>query len=56
MYNHNKAQQGKNRVHISWDILYGASDRGITTFYELDGKHEWQNRSSDKYVAKTSHI
>ena len=23
MNNHNKAQQIKNRVHISWDILYG---------------------------------
>ena len=23
MYNHNEAQQSKNRVHISWDILYG---------------------------------
>ena len=22
MYNHNKAQQSTNRVHISWDILY----------------------------------
>ena len=22
MYNHNKAQQSKNHVHISWDILY----------------------------------
>ena len=22
MYNHNKAQQSNNRVHISWDILY----------------------------------
>ena len=22
MYNHNKAQQSKNYVHISWDILY----------------------------------
>ena len=22
MYNHNTAQQSKNRVHISWDILY----------------------------------
>ena len=22
MCNHNKAQQSKNRVHISWDILY----------------------------------
>ena len=25
MYNHNKAQQSKNRVHISWDILYEPS-------------------------------
>ena len=25
MYNHNKAQQSKNRVHISWDILYNCS-------------------------------
>ena len=24
MYNHNKAQQSKNRVHISWNILYAA--------------------------------
>ena len=22
MYNHNKAQQSQNRVHISWDIPY----------------------------------
>ena len=21
MYNHNKAQQNKNRVHISWEVL-----------------------------------
>ena len=26
MYNHNKALQSKNRVHISWDILYSACD------------------------------
>ena len=25
MYNHNKAQQSSNRVHISWDILYFTS-------------------------------
>ena len=25
MYNHNKVQQIKNRVHISWDILYCGS-------------------------------
>ena len=24
MYNHNKAQQSKNRVDISWDILYAS--------------------------------
>ena len=24
MYNHNKAQQSKTRVHISWDIVYPA--------------------------------
>ena len=28
MYNHNKAQQSKNRVYISWDILYVS--RGMT--------------------------
>ena len=27
MYNHNKAQQSKNRVHISWDILYSSVNR-----------------------------
>ena len=27
MYNHNKAQQSQNRVHISWDILYSYKDR-----------------------------
>ena len=35
MYNHNKAQQSKNRVHISWDILYlniQSSPCGITHF------------------------
>ena len=26
MYNHNKAQQSKNRVHISLDILYTISN------------------------------
>ena len=26
MYNHNKAQQSKNHVHISWDILYMYND------------------------------
>ena len=27
MYNHNKAQQRKNRVHISWDIRYRVLDK-----------------------------
>ena len=26
MYNHNKAQQSKNRVYIFWDILYLEAD------------------------------
>ena len=40
MYNHNKAQQSKNRVHISWDILYASvnydiifSDNGFSTVW-----------------------
>ena len=36
MYNHNKAQQSKNRVHISWDILYSARDlRQIIPVYVM---------------------
>ena len=31
MYNHNKAQQSKNRVHISWDILYGPANTEVIT-------------------------
>ena len=31
MYNHNKAQQSKNRVHISWDILYDTCVHSVTT-------------------------
>ena len=30
MYNHNKAQQSKNREHISWDILYDNTAHDIT--------------------------
>ena len=33
MYNHNKAQQSKNRVHISWDILYGLPYNFTYLFY-----------------------
>ena len=39
MYNHNKAQQSKNRVHISWDILYELLGRNelilICEFYSI---------------------
>ena len=33
MYNHNKAQQSKNRVHISWDILYSAVPAALIEIY-----------------------
>ena len=32
MYNHNKAQQSKNREHISWDILYIQSVETVAKF------------------------
>ena len=32
MYNHNKAQQSKNRVHISWDILYASPKQNRCDF------------------------
>ena len=35
MYNHNKAQQSKNRVHISWDILYVSNELGHPVVYVL---------------------
>ena len=35
MYNHNKAQQSKNRVHISWDILYMRAHILIIYFFTL---------------------
>ena len=35
MYNHNKAQQSKNRVHISWDILYVSTVRHVESTYRL---------------------
>ena len=47
MYNHNKAQQSKTRVHISWDMLYllikttmvVAATWGINFLYEIENKH-----------------
>ena len=44
MYNHNKAQQSKNRVHISWDILYMLTCLGYRVFASIEGQklhHEW---------------
>ena len=43
MKNHNKAQQSKNRVHISWDILYDNTDpiSGQVLFYN---EHRVQKR------------
>ena len=37
MYNHNKAQQSKNRVHISWDILYGFEEMTVIKWYLKHG-------------------
>ena len=31
MYNHNKAQQSSNRVHIFWDILYSFATAAAAT-------------------------
>ena len=36
MYNHNKAQQSKNRVHISWDILYDNGAVDVNHLYIQD--------------------
>ena len=38
MYNHNKAQQSKNRVHISWDILYILKSQLILQLNKMDIK------------------
>ena len=43
MYNHNKAQQSKNRVHISWDIMYMTAGRFGSIFKYVIFKYfvEW---------------
>ena len=45
MYNHNKAQQSKNRVHISWDILY---------LRVTDYKNPLQLDEVDRYIPDSS--
>ena len=44
MYNHNKAQQSKNRVHISWDIL-SSGDR-----YRKSCKILWAGMLDENFV------
>ena len=44
MYNHNKAQQSKNRVHISWDILYVAIQENGFNLHLLSSNHNGHNR------------
>ena len=43
MYNHNKAQQSKNRVHISWDILYA---------YDSNKLDEWFLEQTRAYIVQ----
>ena len=40
MYNHNKAQQSKIRVHISWDILYGVGRVNSFSSWFIAFKHQ----------------
>ena len=42
MYNHNKAQQSKNRVHISWDILYDNFDYRYRDVYVAPMRLEYR--------------
>ena len=39
MYNHNKAQQSKNRVHISWDILYVGRSSCVSYVLHIHGQN-----------------
>ena len=42
MYNHIKAQQSKNRVHISWDILYISVQYNIPTIHLFPATSRWK--------------
>ena len=46
MYNHNKAQQSKNRVHISWDILYYMHNKPCCILGHPDSKVHGANMGS----------
>ena len=52
MYNNNKAQQSKNRVHISWDILYKRACRTILNTAESRWVEVFQGAPVDKLVTK----
>ena len=40
MFNHNKAQQSSNRVHISWDILYVRREEDWLSFMYENPLHK----------------
>ena len=40
MYNHNKAQQSKIRVYISWDILYVCGKENVLSFFDQNNYKE----------------
>ena len=51
MYNHNKAQQSKNRVHISWNILYAIEMLpSFSLDYLLDV--DWYDRTVFRFLRK----
>ena len=59
MYNQNKAQQSKNRVHISWDILYvrskvldGFEDHNLPNGFELNPPVCFQHGNKSMFESK----
>ena len=49
MYNHNKAQQSKNRVHISWGILYTQLSLAISQNKHLISPNIFLTAECSKY-------
>ena len=54
MYNHNKAQQSKNRVHIFWDILYFFTGTGAIIWLP---QSQWSAdmKTTDQYLTTKKH-
>ena len=55
MYNHKKAQQSKNRLHISWDILYASpghhlNQRCSLVNHTLQGTYFYENLYRNKHI------